>query len=84
MHTVKFTESQKEAVWDEKHASILELAESIGLNPPYSCRMGICTTCESKLVSGNITYNPEPENDPVTGNLFLCCSQPTSDVEIEI
>lgn len=32
--------------------SLLRVAEDAGLNPPHGCRMGICHTCNTSLVSG--------------------------------
>lgn len=34
--------------------SILEGAERIGIDPPFSCHSGVCTTCKAKLISGKV------------------------------
>lgn len=81
---VNFTKSNKEVNWDNKHASILDLAESVGLNPEFSCRMGTCSTCESTLLSGDIEYDPEPFMEIPEGRVLVCCSQPKSNIEIEL
>ncbi len=49
--TVKFLASGKEAKADSA-TSLLRVAEDAGLNPPHGCRMGICHTCDTTLVSG--------------------------------
>jgi ferredoxin-NADP reductase len=36
----------------DSETSLLRVAEEAGLNPPHGCRMGICHTCNTKLVSG--------------------------------
>src|SRR5207244_3822942 len=32
--------------------NLLRVAEDVGLNPPHGCRMGICHSCDTRLVSG--------------------------------
>lgn len=49
--TVKFSASNKEAKADGA-TSLLRVAEDAGLNPPHGCRMGICHTCDTTLLSG--------------------------------
>jgi ring-1,2-phenylacetyl-CoA epoxidase subunit PaaE len=46
---------------DEEHQitlnageSILEGAERFGIDPPYSCQSGVCTTCRAKVLRGEI------------------------------
>jgi ferredoxin-NADP reductase len=36
----------------DAHTNLLRVAEDAGLNPPHGCRMGICHTCNTRLVSG--------------------------------
>jgi ferredoxin-NADP reductase len=48
---VRFVRSGVEAQAD--HATpLLRVAENAGMNPPHGCRMGICYTCNTKLLSG--------------------------------
>lgn len=48
---VRFVKSNIEAQADSA-TSLLRVAEDAGLNPPHGCRMGICHTCNTTLVSG--------------------------------
>jgi ferredoxin len=66
------------------YQSILELAEACDVPVRWSCRTGVCHNCESGLVSGAVAYGPEPLDKPADGNLLICCSQPTSDVVIDL
>jgi ferredoxin len=50
----------------------------------WSCRTGVCHTCESALIGGAVSYQPEPLELPAQGNVLICCSQPTADVEIDL
>ncbi|MGF1671324.1 MAG: FAD-binding oxidoreductase [Balneolaceae bacterium] len=82
--TVYFSESEIEALWDDSFSSILQLAESKGLSPPFDCRMGSCTTCESELISGEVDYEPEPFVEVEDGRVLICCARPKSDVKIDL
>jgi ferredoxin-NADP reductase len=66
------------------YQSVLELAEACDVPVRWSCRTGVCHNCESGLVSGAVAYGPEPLDQPADGNLLICCSQPTSDVVIDL
>lgn len=82
--TIEFSASGKTAAWTNQHDSILELAESLGLSPDYSCRIGTCMTCESQLLEGKVKYDPEPFVDVPEGSVLICCSQPQSNLKIDI
>ena len=66
------------------YQSILELAEACDVPVRWSCRTGVCHSCESGLVSGAVTYGPEPLEKPADGDLLVCCSQPIRDVVIDL
>jgi ferredoxin-NADP reductase/ferredoxin len=82
---VSFARSVIAAHWKSSaYASILELAEACDVPVRWSCRTGVCHTCESGLVSGEVVYGPVPLDKPADGNLLVCCSQPTRDVVIDL
>jgi ferredoxin-NADP reductase len=82
---VSFARSGIAAHWrTSAYQSILELAEACDVPVRWSCRTGVCHNCESGLVSGAVAYGPEPLDQPADGNLLICCSQPTSDVVIDL
>jgi ferredoxin len=71
--------------WDSKFHSLLELAEACDVPVRWSCRTGVCHTCECGLISGSVNYDPEPLEPPAVGNLLLtCCSRPRKDLVIDI
>jgi uncharacterized protein len=81
---VTFAFSKKTLEWDDKYSNILEFAEAHGLAPDFSCRTGICRTCECELLTGKLTYTIEPLDQPEDGMAFICCTKPDGDVTINI
>jgi ferredoxin len=82
---VSFARSGIAAHWKASACqSILELAEACDVPVRWSCRTGVCHSCESGLVSGEVAYLPEPLEKPADGNLLVCCSQPIRDVVIDL
>jgi len=81
---VAFARSGLQVCWDPKFSSLLDFAEACDVPVRWSCRTGVCHTCESALISGRVTYQPEPLDPPAQGNILICCSQPQSDVDIDL
>jgi ferredoxin-NADP reductase/MOSC domain-containing protein YiiM/ferredoxin len=82
---VSFARSGIAAHWKASaYKNILELAEACDVPVRWSCRTGVCHTCESGLVSGAVAYAPEPLDKPADGNLLICCSQPVRDVVVDL
>ncbi len=73
---VMFQRSAKEARWQPDGGSLLELAESRGLRPEFSCRGGSCGTCKTRLISGQVHYPLPPAEVPDDGQVLICCAIP--------
>lgn len=61
---------------------LLDLLISAGLNPPYSCRQGICGACACRIVRGevNLQHNEVlEEEDFAQGYTLACQALPGSD-----
>ena len=81
---VSFTRSGLTVPWSTSFRSLLELAEACDITVRWSCRTGVCHTCECALIGGAVHYEPDPLEPPAAGNMLVCCSQPLADVEIDL
>jgi ferredoxin-NADP reductase/MOSC domain-containing protein YiiM len=81
---VTFARSDLSARWDPGYASLLEFAEACDVPVRWSCRTGVCHTCETAVISGTVGYAPDPVDDPADGSALICCSQPGEDLVIDL
>lgn len=76
--SVLFARSGLETCWVPDRGSLLELAESQGLTPEFSCRGGSCGTCRTPVIRGVVTYLHPPPALPVAGEALICCAVPAA------
>jgi ferredoxin-NADP reductase/MOSC domain-containing protein YiiM len=81
---VAFARSDLTARWDPGYASLLEFAEACDVPVRWSCRTGVCHTCQTAVVSGAVSYAPEPVDDPAEGSVLICCAQPSGDLVLDL
>ncbi|MEB3210816.1 MAG: 2Fe-2S iron-sulfur cluster-binding protein [Leptolyngbyaceae bacterium] len=69
-----------------KDKTILEAALESGLELPYSCNAGVCTTCAAKVLSGTVDQSDAAGLGPDIrdkGYTLLCSAYPESDIKLE-
>jgi len=81
---VSFARSGLDVRWGAPYQSLLELAEACDVPTRWSCRTGVCHTCETGLVNGTVAYQPDPIDPPAAGNVLICCSRPRSAIVIDL
>ena len=81
---VSFARSNLAVRWSPAFHSILELAEACDVPVRWSCRTGVCHTCETGLIGGAVRYEPDPVEPPADGAVLICCSQPRGDIVIDL
>jgi len=81
---VSFARSGLMLPWDANYQSLLELAEACEVPVRWSCRTGVCHTCETALIAGDVQYDPEPLDPPAKGGALICCSRPRGEVILDL
>ncbi|HEX2447212.1 MAG TPA: 2Fe-2S iron-sulfur cluster-binding protein, partial [Methyloceanibacter sp.] len=65
---------------------ILDAARAAGMRLPFSCSKGMCGTCKTKKLAGNVVMNHAGgirQREIDAGMVLICCSKPLSDVVLE-
>lgn len=74
--------TKAEAIVDKNGKSLLEVGIDLGMDPPYSCQGGICTSCRAKVLEGEVRMKVNHALSPrevEKGFILACQSHPVSD-----
>jgi ferredoxin-NADP reductase/MOSC domain-containing protein YiiM/ferredoxin len=64
--------------------SVLDLADACDVPTRWSCRTGVCHTCVTPLLAGDISYAPDPLELPADGQILICCARPSTDLVLDM
>jgi ferredoxin-NADP reductase len=81
---ITFARSGLTVPWNNDYTTVLELAEACDVPTRWSCRTGVCHTCQTPILAGTVRYTPKPLEAPAPGSALVCCSTPTSDLVLDL
>ena len=81
---VTFARSGISTPFTDSAHSLLELAESCDVPTRWACRTGVCHTCITARLSGDVTYSPDPLEPPPDGQVLICCTRPDTDLVLDM
>ena len=81
---ISFARSGLTVAWSRDFGSLLEFAEACDVPVRWSCRTGVCHTCDTQLLSGSVDYDPAPVDEPADGSVLICCSRPDNDLALDL
>jgi len=81
---VTFARSGISARFGAAGRSLLELADACDVPSRWSCRTGVCHTCATPLLSGSVSYAPDPLELPAAGEVLICCARPSADIVLDM
>ena len=83
--TLKTPEGGTETFECDEDTFILDALEEAGIDHPYSCRAGACSSCAMKIVEGTVNQEEQSfldEDQMEEGYVLTCVALPTSNVTL--
>lgn len=71
------------AVDCEDGETVIDAVERAGYTIPYSCRKGVCSSCEGRIVHGEASVRGQGVRSGPADGVLLCQARPHGDIEID-
>ncbi|HSC03939.1 MAG TPA: MOSC and FAD-binding oxidoreductase domain-containing protein [Solirubrobacteraceae bacterium] len=81
---VTFARSGLTVAWEPGYSSLLDFAEACDVPVAFGCRTGVCHYCETEMLTGDVTYKVQPLEPPAEGRILMCCTQPRTELTLEL
>ena len=81
-HPVSFSLSNKKVEWDASQGSLLDIAESAGVDIQSGCRAGSCGTCLTAVLEGEVSYADDAGVDIEKGSCLPCIATPNGPLKL--
>lgn len=81
---ITFARSGLTVAWSDVHPTLLDLAEACDVPTRWSCRTGVCHTCQTPVLAGSVRYRPNPLEPADPDTVLVCCSQPETGLVLDL
>lgn len=75
-YEVTFAVNARTVLWADAETTLLDLAEAVDADLPASCQQGVCGTCRTRVLHGEVAYVSEPQYPVDDGYCLPCVAVP--------